>query len=248
MCVPIADNMDDEKLFDGDLKKRGYADNVRDSLVLWRQCLRTPCGGGGIDSERDRDDVKLRYGYDDNENEGSAFVAVGQWPRRRRRGQCVTMVTDDDNDDDNNDDSPSTMVWPSVVKNCLPNDFGGNDKQSSSYHRRHRGGKACGRLRVTLDPTRLQRGTRVSAVCHSLRRLLARAWIRNEDQDLGDEFKSEVGRNRVYVMCEAAVADYQRDDEERSGSNSRRRRRRRHVIIHVSVVRIHFVTYNKTLH
>lgn len=241
MCVPIADNVDDEELFDGDLEKRGYADSAvtaRDSLVLWRQCLRTPCGGGGIDSERDRDDVRLRYGYDDNEDEGSAYVAVGQWPRRRRRGQCVTTMTDDDSDDDDDDDdSPSAMVWPSVVKHCLPNDIGGNDKLNIPQHRRHRGAGACGRLRVTLDPARLRRGTRVSAVCHSLRRLLARAWIRNEDQEPGEEFKGEVRRDRVYVMCEAAVADYQRDDEERSGSSSRRRRRRRHVVIHVSVVR-----------
>lgn len=253
VCIPIVDDMDDEELLDDELDKRGDAEGTTsavDNLLLWRQCLRPPCGG--VDADRDRDDVRLRYGYDEDggsQDDHNAYVAVGSWPRRRRRGQCATAVVDDgdmdDDDDDDDDDGAATTVWPSVVQHCLPNGVVGDKRAPHQQHHRRRG-DACGRLRVTLDPARLRRGTRVSAVCHSLRRLLAREWVRGADDDgLSQEDDIEYRRNRVYVMCEAA--DDQRDniDEDRSGGagtgnsgNTRRRRRRRRVTIRVSLVRI----------
>ncbi|XP_050061562.1 uncharacterized protein LOC114123496 [Aphis gossypii] len=251
VCIPIVDDMDDEELLDDELDKRGDSEGTTaavDNLLLWRQCLRPPCGG--VDADRDRDDVRLRYGYDEDggsQDDHNAYVAVGSWPRRRRRGQCATAVVDDgdmddDDDDDDDDDGAATTVWPSAVQHCLPNGVAG-DKRAPHQQHRHRRGDACGRLRVTLDPARLRRGTRVSAVCHSLRRLLAREWVRGADDDgLSQEDDIEYRRNRVYVMCEAA--DDQRDniDEDRSGGagtgnggNTRRRRRRRRVTIRVSV-------------
>lgn len=220
--MPIVDDVDDEELLDEELDKREDATTTVSSLLLWRQCLRPPCRGSAVETDRERDDVRLRYGYDDDDD---AYVAVGQWPRRRRRGQCVTTVADDD---DNT--GPSTAVWPSAVGHCAPNGPWGD--KHLPHRRRH--GDACGRLRVILDPTRLRRGTRVSAVCHSLRRLLARSWVRDEDDGLdGNEAKDR--RNRVYVMCE--MAEYQRENNE---SISSRRRRRRRVTVRVSLVR----TYN----
>lgn len=228
--------VDDEDLLDEDSEKRRYVEGSPvvgpDPLILWRQCLRPPCGG--IDRDRDRDDVRLRYGYDDDNDEDAAegdvgdedraYVAVGTWPRRRRRGQCATTVADDDDYADDADGSPIT-VWPSAVRHCLPNLLG-IDKHTQQSHRGRRAG-ACGRLRVTLDPSRLKRGTRVSAVCHSLRRLLARAWVRDDEDGLQShgEDDHQDRRNRVYVMCEAVP-------------NEDRRRRRRRITIRVTVVRI----------
>lgn len=253
VCVPIIDDMDDEELLEDDLDKRGETDGTAtavDTLLLWRQCLRPPCGG--VDADRDRDDVRLRYGYDDDggQDDHSAYLAVGSWPRRRRRGQCATAVVDDsdvdddgDDDDDDDDGSPTT-VWPSVVQHCLPNGVAGDKRLPHQQHRRRRG-DACGRLRITLDPARLRRGTRVSAVCHSLRRLLAREWVRSsDDDDLSQDDDVEYRRNRVYVMCEAAEDQRDNNDDDRIGSggsgssgNTRRRRRRRRVTIRVSLVR-----------
>lgn len=220
------DDVDDEELLDEELDKREDAASAISSLLLWRQCLRPPCGGSVMDTDRDRDDVRLRYGYDDDDDH--AYVAVGPWPRRRRRGQCVTAVADNDDDD-----GPSTTVWPSVVRHCVPNGTWGDKRLPY----RHRHGDACGRLRVTLDPTRLRRGTRVSAVCHSLRRLLARSWVREENDEI-DRKEANHRRNRVYVMCE--VAENQRDDNE---SSSGRRRRRRRVTVRVSVVCIFIINF-----
>ncbi|KAL5238430.1 hypothetical protein ACI65C_005840 [Semiaphis heraclei] len=247
VCVPIIDDMDDEELLEDDLEKRGETDGTVaavDTLLLWRQCLRPPCGG--VDADRDRDDVRLRYGYDDDgsQDDHSAYVAVGSWPRRRRRGQCATTLVedsdvDDDGDDDDEDGSPTT-VWPSVVQHCLPNGVA-SDKRHQQHRRRR--SDACGRLRITLDPARLRRGTRVSAVCHSLRRLLAREWVRSgDDDDLGQENDVEYRRNRVYVMCEAAEDQRENNDDDRisgsgtgSSGNNRRRRRRRRVTVRVSL-------------
>lgn len=220
--------MDDEELLDEELDKRDDTDgtsSVVGSLLLWRQCLRPPCGV--IDPDRERDDVRLRYGYDDDDD--NAYVAMSPWPRRRRRGQCVTAVPDDDEGYDGYD-GPPTTVWPLAVRHCLP-----NGRISKQHGRQRHYDNGCGRLRVTLDPARLRRGTRVSAVCHSLRRLLARTWMRSEDEDL-DQKEAENRRpeQRVYVMCEAAPAEDQRDEHDRS--NNRRRRRRRRVIVWVSVV------------
>ncbi|XP_025418110.1 uncharacterized protein LOC112688909 [Sipha flava] len=229
VCVPIANDIDDEELLDGDLDKREYASGgttpAVNSLLLWRQCLRPPCGGTGSGV-----DVRLRYGYDDDDDEvdddndddddddDSAYVAV----KHRTRGQCVTAVADED--------GTSTTVWPSAVRHCLP-----NDKHPSHQKHRRRRGDACGRLRVTLDPGRLRGGTRVSAVCHSLRRLLARAWARDGDQDPSLE-EEEDRKNRMYVMCEAATGE-DRDENDRSSgiANNSRGRRRRRVTIRVSV-------------
>jgi len=243
--------MDDEELLEDDLEKRGEPDGTVaavDTLLLWRQCLRPPCGG--VDADRDRDDVRLRYGYDDDgsQDDHSAYVAVGSWPRRRRRGQCATTLVedsdvDDDGDDDDEDGSPTT-VWPSVVQHCLPNGVASDKRLPHQQHRRRRS-DACGRLRITLDPARLRRGTRVSAVCHSLRRLLAREWVRSgDDDDLSQENDVEFRRNRVYVMCEAAEDQRENNDDDRisgggtgSSGNNRRRRRRRRVTVRVSLVR-----------
>lgn len=242
ICIPVVDVMDDEELLDDDFDKRSDGDgsvSTVDSLNLWRQCLRPPCGGvgtsGGADSDRDREDVRLRYGYDDDDDDAdddSAYVAVSSWVRRRRRGQCVTTVPDDDDVD-----GPIKTVWPLSVRHCLPNGIGSDKHISHAQHRRHRD-DACGRLRITLDPARLRRGTRISAVCHSLRRLLARTWVRDDDEELTQEEEDD-RRNQVYVMCEAAATEDQRVDDERSGGSvgGRRRRRRRRVTIRVSVVR-----------
>jgi len=253
--VPISD--DEELLSDGGdgQDKRDDAVTAVDSLLLWRQCLRSPCNV--VDTtDRDVDDVRLRYGYDDgdetnnnnnNNNSGGGgdvHVAIGSWSKHHRRGLCVTTAEDDD--------GPSTVVtlaaapvttattatattatttaviWPPAVRHCLPN--GDRRTPSQEQPRRRRRDNACGRLRVTMDSARLRRGTRLSAVCHSLRRLLARDWaLWNEDADTA-------GRNehRVFVMCELA-AD-QRDDVGR-------RRRRRRVAIQVSVVRIRHYCY-----
>lgn len=240
VCVPIVDDMDDEELLDDDMDKRGNVDRTAsavDTLLLWRQCLRPPCGG--VEADRDRDDVRLRYGFDDDgQDDSNAYLAVGSWPRRRRRGQCATAVVDDDVDDDG---SPTT-VWPSAVQHCLPNGVTG-DKRLPHQHQQHRRrrGDACGRLRVTLDPARLRRGTRVSAICHSLRRLLAREWVHGGDDDtMSQETDEEYRRNRVYVMCEAAEDQRDNNDDDRSGGggsgNTRRRRRRRRVTVRVSLV------------
>lgn len=233
VCVPVVDGTDDVDLLDDDLEKRRYTESGPtvgpESLILWRQCLRPPCGG--IDPERDREDVRLRYGYDDDNNEDAtggvsnedrAYVAVGPWPRRRRRGQCATAMVDDDDYADDVDGS-STTVWPSVVRHCLPNGRG-IDKHLQQPHRRRRAG-ACGRLRITLDPARLRRGTRVSAICHSLRRLLARAWVWDDEDGLQShsEDENQDRKNRVYVMCEAVPTED-------------RRRRRRRVTVRVTVV------------
>lgn len=240
MCVPIADDADDEEFVDDDSDKREDATTNADPLMLWRQCLRTPCGV--VDPDRERDDVRLRYGYsDDDDDDDRAYVAVGPWQRRRRRGQCVTTMGDDNDDDDYG--SPMT-VWPSAVRHCLPNGIDGDKRVPLHKQRRRRRGEVCGRLLVTLDPARLRRGTRVSAVCHSLRRLLARAWVRDEDDQLdGKDEAVEDRRNRVYVMCEAATAaDNQPDNDDRTGGSNRRRRRRR-VSIRVSVVRKRHYTH-----
>lgn len=230
--MPIANDIDDEELLDEDSDKREYANGgitpAVNSLLLWRQCLRPQCGGSGSGV-----DVRLRYGYDDNvdddgvaddddddDDDDSAYVAV----KHRTRGQCVTAVADED--------GTSTTVWPSAVRHCLP-----NDKHPSHQKHRRRRGDACGRLRITLDPGRLRSGTRVSAVCHSLRRLLARTWVRDGDEDPSSE-EEEDRKNRMYVMCEAATGE-DRDDNDRSGvANNSRSRRRRRVTIRVSVVRI----------
>lgn len=227
--------MDDEELLDEDLDKRDDTDgagSVVGSLQLWRQCLRPPCGV--VDPDRERDDVRLRYGYDDDDD--SAYVAMSTWPRRRRRGQCVTSMRDDDE----GNDGPPTMVWPLAVRHCLPNGQNGKHLPSplsgKQHGRQRHHDNSCGRLRVTLDPARLRRGTRVSAVCHSLRRLLARTWVRGDDEDLDPkEAENRQQEQRVYVMCEAAPAEDQRDEKDR-GNNRRRRRRR--VTVWVSVVRI----------
>lgn len=254
ICEPIVDDIDDEELLDDDFDKPSDGDgsaSMVDSLHVWRQCLRPPCGGAGsitttigsADLDRDREDVRLRYAYDDDDNgdndddddtdDDSAYVAVGPWTKRRRRGgQCMTTVPDDDDVV-----GPLKTVWPLSVRHCLPNGVGNDKHKSHSQHRRHRG-DACGRLRITLDPARLRRGTRVSAVCHSLRRLLARMWVHDDDEELSKEEEVE-RRSQVYVMCEAAAAEDQREDDERSagGIGGRRRRRRRRVTIRVSIVR-----------
>jgi len=225
VCVPISD--DEEPLDGGDVQDKREDAFAVDSLLLWRQCLRSPCNV--VDAaDRERDDVRLRYGYDDGDDDdgggGGAFMAVGPWPRRRRRGLCVTAEDDDGS-------SATTAVWPPAVRHCLPN--GDRRLAPRETRRRRRRGDACGRLRVTVDSARLRRGTRVSAVCHSLRRLLARDWVRDEAAETtggGGEAEGR-GKHRVYVMCELA-AD-QRDDDDRVG----RRRRRRRVAIQVSLVR-----------
>lgn len=219
--MPISD--DEEPLEDGDVQDKREDAVAVDSLLLWRQCLRSPCNV--VDTaDRERDDVRLRYGYDDGDDDdnGGAFMAIGPWPRRRRRGLCVTAEDDDGT-------SATTAVWPPTVRHCLPN---GDRRPTPHETRRRRRGDACGRLRVTVDSAQLRRGTRVSAVCHSLRRLLARDWARDDGvETTGRDGAEGRGRHRVYVMCELA-AD-QRDDDDRVG----RRRRRRRVAIQVSVVR-----------
>lgn len=230
--MPIIDDMEEEELIDEDLEKQtGFSVATVDSLTLWRKCLRSPCGGGsgsGVGQDRERDDVRLRYGYDDEDDSDateevgadSAYVAVGPWPRHRRPGQCVTTVQEDGS-------QLTTTIWPSVVRQCGPN-------VNVDDHRR-----GCGRLRVTLDSTRLRRGTRVSAVCHSLRRLLARTWIRDEEMTSEGQHRE---RNRVYIMCEAVASANENDDDNHgrnaktNNKNSSHRRRRRHVTILVSVV------------
>lgn len=228
--MPIVDDMEEEELMDEDLEKHtGFSAATVDSLTLWRKCLRSPCvgsSGGSVGLDRDKDDVRLRYGYDDEDDtdateevgSDSAYLAVGPWSRNRRPGQCVTAVQEDGS-------QLITSVWPSVVRKCGPN---------VDNHRR-----GCGRLRVTLDSTRLRRGTRVSAVCHSLRRLLARTWIRDDEVTNDGQHREQ---NRVYIMCEK-IASANDNDDINHGRNiktnnkgSSHRRLRRHITIMVSVV------------
>lgn len=236
--MPISD--DEELLDDRDVHDNKAVEDtgtavVANSLLLWQQCLRPPCNAIDTAVERDRDDSRLRYGYDDGDEDGdegggNAYMAVGPWPRRRHRGLCVTVVDEDEEDD--HGPSPvtsTTVVWPPAVRHCLPNGKGYDATQRQ--HRRQRDG-VCGRLRVILDTARLRRGTRVSAVCHSLRRLLAWNWVR--DKDSVTAAGRNEAENRVYVMCELD-ADQRDDADDRVG---RRRRRRRRVAIQVSVVRI----------
>lgn len=223
-----ADNGDPRLDETSEKREEDAAGSLQQQLMLWRQCLRPPC------ADADRDDSRLRYGLDDDEDddEAAAYVAADPWQRRRRRGQCVTKMTDDDDDDDD----PPMTVWPSAVRHCLPNGVAaaGDGKGFAPRGRHPRGGRpanrACGRLRVTLDPNRLRRGTRVSGVCHSLRRLLARAWTRDDERGTPDRWN-----HRLYVMCEAdrPMIDVTTTAADRAATRGRRRRR---VAVRVSIV------------
>lgn len=238
VCEPTTvDAEDDDELLGENSEKRDDAVTGAGSLLLWRQCLRPPCGVV-VDADRERDDSRLKYGYNvEDDDEDDAYVATDPWQRRRHRGQCVTKMADEDAADD--DDDPPMTVWPSAVLHCLPNGAAEGDKtlppplKQRGRGRRRPANRVCGRLRVTLDPNRLRRGTRVSAVCHSLRRLLARAWTRDEDDGPGGTRATYDRRNRLYVMCET-----DRHTDRRLDSDAGRGRRRRRVTVQVSIVSV----------
>lgn len=245
VCEPIVDDVDDDELLDENSEKLEDAVTSAGSLLLWRQCLRPPCDV--VDADRERDDLRLKYGYNDEDDE-DAYVATDPWQRRRRRGQCVTKTADengedaaDDSDDNDDVDDLSTTVWPAAVLHCLPNGATEGDKSLPPPKQHGRGrrrptNRVCGRLRVTLDPNRLRRGTRVSAVCHSLRRLLARAWIRDEDEGPAGTRATDDRWNRLYVMCETDRQTDRLDSDNRDAG--RRSRRRRRVTVQVSIVSV----------
>lgn len=113
------------------------------------------------------------------------------------RGQCITKISNDHL-------SAPISIWPLSVRHCLPN----HEHQLSKHQN-----SDCGRMLVTLDANRLRRGTRVTHVCHILRRLVSQAWIL--------ENSNKLRSTKVYVMCELSSVDYGLDN---------------HVKIQVSVV------------